>query len=99
MIAQFLQIPITNEEIEQIKEKTSLRNLKEKAKEGKVTQYSKDNEKASKLFRKGKIGESEDFLSSDQKKDIQKIISGKTSVFFDLYYLVFFKLRRKFYKM
>lgn len=98
-IAQFLQILVTNEEIEQIKKNTSIGNLKEKAKEGKVTQYSKDNDKAAKLFRKGKIGESEDFLSSDQKKDIQKITSGKTSVFFDLYYFVFFKLRRKFYKM
>lgn len=99
LIAKFLQTPVTNEEIEQIKKNTSLRNLKEKAKEGKVTQYSKDSEKASKLFRKGKIGESEDFLNSTQKKDIQKIVSGKTSLFFDLYYFVFFKLRRKIYKI
>jgi hypothetical protein len=98
-ISKFLNLSITQEDVDKVKKNTSLQKLKLEAKKGKVSHYSKDSEKAAKLFRKGKIGESESVLNTEQKEDLEKITRGKTSVFFNFYYTIFFKWRRKLYKM
>src|SRR5690606_23010903 len=98
-IAKYLDFSVTLEEIKQLQENTSLKKLKSSATEGKMSQYSKDNDKATKLFRKGKIGESEDFFTPNQKKDLENIMKGKTGFVYKLYYKVFFEWRRSFYKM
>lgn len=98
-ISDFLKLSITQEDIDKVKKNTSLQKLKLEAKKGKISQYSKNSDKAAKLFREGKIGESESLLNADQREDLEKIIRGKTSVFFNLYYTIFFKWRRKLYKM
>lgn len=98
-IAAELGFTVLQEEIDFIKEETSLNKLKDKAKKGELSHYSKNSEKASKLFRKGRIGESEKLLNDNQKNDLDKIEKNKTSLFFNMYYIIFFKWRRKLYKM
>ena len=98
-VASFLGFNLTQEEIVLIQQNTSLSNLKDKAKQGQLTQYSADSEKASKLFRKGIVGEGLKTLSKTQRNQLSNIKNGRTSVFYKLYYLLFFKLRRSIYKM
>jgi hypothetical protein len=98
-VASFLGFNLTQEEIVLIPQNTSLSNLKDKAEEGQLIQYSSDSEKASKLFRKGIVGEGLKTLSKTQRNQLSNMKKEKTSVFYKLYYLLFFKLRRSIYKM
>jgi hypothetical protein len=98
-IANYLELEVSSQEIALIKQRTSLGTLKEKAKKGQVKQYSKDNSKASKHFRKGKIGESEEILSFRQKEDLLKIKNNNAGLFLNTCYYLIFKFRRKFYKI
>ncbi|NGZ90288.1 sulfotransferase domain-containing protein [Psychroflexus maritimus] len=98
-IANELGLQISDADINLIKEKTSIDNLKDKVKKGEISQYSKNSEKASKLFRKGEVGESRKFFQDKQKDDLNKIAKGEMGFFFKLYYFIFFVLRRNFYKI
>lgn len=98
-IANYLGLDVSYDEIETLKDKTSIGTLKEKAKKGDLKQYSEDPSKASKLFRSGTVGESENFIKPQQRKELERIELGKLGLFYRLYYQVFFVWRRYLYKM
>jgi hypothetical protein len=98
-IADYLGINITKEEKALIQSRTSIDNLRKKARKGKITQYSSDKNKAAKHFRKGDIGESKNVLTDKQRQDLKNITEGNFTKGFELYYNIAFKLRRKIYKI
>tara|TARA_B110000196_G_scaffold162836_1_gene139893 strand:+ start:358 stop:1146 length:789 start_codon:yes stop_codon:yes gene_type:complete len=86
---------LTNDEILSIKESTSFSKMKNIANEGYRTYYPAMGRDSHKLFRKGNIGDWQEYFSDKQLKRINTVIEGETTFFIKFGYFVFFTLRRR----
>ena len=82
-------------EIELVKEKTSLRHMKQESMLRKNKYYPELGEESHKLFRSGKIGEWKTIFSARQLSFANKIYLGNTSFFIRAGYFILFTWRRR----
>ena len=85
---------LSQKNIKQIKEQTTLDKMREKLKKGNISYYPTNREDNWKLFREGTLGGWKKYLKPYHMKDISRIEKGKFSIFSKLVYTVIFSLRR-----
>tara|TARA_B100000214_G_scaffold141453_1_gene101125 strand:- start:4657 stop:5445 length:789 start_codon:yes stop_codon:yes gene_type:complete len=85
----------SNEELQTLKQKTSLKHMKKEALIGNNQYYPELKKESHKLFRSGKIGEWKYFFSTRKLFFIEKIIMGKTPFLIKIGYFCFYTFRRK----
>ena len=85
---------ISHEEIDRIRNETTLDKLREELKKGNLSYYPSKNKDNWKLFREGKVGGWQAYFNSRQLLDIEKIEDGKFSVCSKIIYFLMFTLRR-----
>jgi len=90
---------ISDEEIDQIREETTLDKLREQLKRGDVNYYPSKRDDNWKLFREGKIGGWKEHFTINLLKDIEKVESGRFSVLSKTSYFLIFTLRRLIFKI
>lgn len=86
---------LSDDELLEIKDSTSLEYMKRQAFLGKNKYYPELKKDSYKLFRSGKIGEWKDFFSKRQLFFIEKILKGYTPFFIKVGYFILFAFRRK----
>jgi len=87
-------IALSDEEVEVVREYTTLDKLREELKRGNICYYPSKRNDNWKLFREGGVGAWKDYFKSNQIKDIKEIESGNFSSFSRLIYFITFTLRR-----
>ena len=87
-------IEISDEEVKQIKEQTTLDKLREKLKKGNISYYPSNKDDNWKLFREGKVGSWRKYFKASHVKDIVSIEQGKFSILSKVFYTFTFTLRR-----
>ena len=92
-------IEISEKEINIIKDKTNIKSLREKLKDGYINYYPTKRSDNWKLFRNGKIGEWKDYFTNFMLKDIIKIENDRFSFFSRFIYLFMFTLRRLIFRV
>ena len=85
---------LSDEEVKQIKEQTTLDKLRKELKKGNISYYPTNGDDNWKLFREGKIGGWRKYFKDRHLKDISRIENGKFSIFNKLVYIFIFSLRR-----
>ena len=86
---------LSDGELKQVKENTSLKNMKKQAILGKNKYYPELKKDSYKLFRSGKIGEWKYFFSKRQLIFLENMLNGHTSLLIKFGYFVLFTFRRK----
>ncbi len=86
---------LTNDEILNIKESTSFSKMKDIANKDHRTYYPAMGRDSHKLFRKGNIGDWQEYFSNKQLRRINTVIEGDATFFIKFGYLMFFTLRRR----
>jgi len=87
--------PLTDMELLEIQEKTSLNTMKDIAKKGNNQYYPELKANSHKLFRKGNIGDWKEHFSMSNLRLINKIENKKPSMYIKIGYFILFTLRRK----
>lgn len=90
---------ISDEEIKQIKEQTTLDKLREELKKGNISYYPTNKDDNWKLFREGKVGSWRKFFKARHVKDIDRIEQGRFSILSKIVYTLIFTLRRIIFKI
>ena len=90
---------LTQDELEIIKEKTSLSNMRNEILRGNTKYYSTVRKSRSSLIRKGIEDDHINYFSAGHLRDINKIHNFNTSYFFKFVYFVSFTLRRKLFNI
>ena len=90
---------ISDEEIKQIKEQTTLDKLREELKKGNISYYPTNREDNWRLFREGKVGSWRKFFKARHVKDIDRIEQGRFSILSKIVYTLMFTLRRIIFKI
>ena len=86
---------LSDDELLEIKDSTSLEYMKRQAFLGKNKYYPELKKDSYKLFRSGEIGEWKYFFSRRQLIFLENMLSGRTSLFIKFGYFVLFTFRRK----
>ncbi len=90
---------ISDEEIKQIKEQTTLDKLREELKKGNISYYPTNKDDNWKLFREGKVGSWRKYFKARHVKDISRIEQGKFSILSKIVYTLIFTLRRMIFRI
>jgi hypothetical protein len=90
---------MSEEEISQIKEQTTLDKLREELKKGNINYYPTNTEDNWKLFRQGKVGNWREHFKAKHVKDINKIYLGNFSFLAKTIYHLIFTLRRRIFRI
>jgi hypothetical protein len=90
---------ISNEEIKQIKEQTTLDKLREELKKGNISYYPTNKDDNWKLFREGKVGSWRKYFKARHVKDISRVEQGKFSILSKIVYTLIFTLRRMIFRI
>ena len=85
---------ISDEEVKQIKEQTTLDKLREELKKGNISYYPTNKDDNWKLFREGKVGSWRKYFEARHVKDISRIERGKVSILSKIVYTLIFTFRR-----
>ena len=85
---------ISEEEISQVKEQTTLDKLREELKKGNITYYPTNKTDNWKLFREGKVGSWRKYFKIREIEDVKKIENGKFDFLSKTTYYLIFTLRR-----
>ena len=85
---------LSDDELNRIKEQTTLDKLREDLKRGNVSYYPTNTDDNWKLFREGKVGSWRKHFNANQLKDVLRIKNGKFSVFSKVIYTFIFTVRR-----
>jgi hypothetical protein len=85
---------ISDENIKQIKEQTTLDKLREELKKGNISYYPTNREDNWRLFREGKVGSWRKYFKVRHVKDISSIEQGNFSILSKVIYTFIFTLRR-----
>ena len=90
---------ISDEEIKQIKEQTTLDKLREDLKKRNISYYPTNRDDNWKLFREGKVGSWRKYFKARHVKDISRIEQGKFSFLSKIVYTLIFTLRRMIFRI
>jgi len=90
---------ISEEEIAQVKEQTTLDKLREELKKGNINYYPTNRKDNWKLFREGKVGDWRKYFKAKHVKGIGKIEKGKFSILAKTIYYLTFTLRRQLFRI
>jgi len=85
---------VSDQELKQIKEQTTLDKLREELKKGNINYYPTNRDDNWRLFREGKVGSWRKYFKDQHVKDITKIEQGKFSILSKVVYTLTFTLRR-----
>lgn len=95
-LSQILSVDdLSLQEVELVKEKTSLSYMKQESMFRKNKYYPELGEESHKLFRSGKIGEWKTMFSARQLSFVNKISLGNTSFLIRVGYFILFTCRRR----
>lgn len=99
-IATCLEVTdLSDEELDRIKEQTTLDKLREELKKGNVSYYPTNRDDNWKLFREGKVGSWRKHFNARQLKDVIRIEKGKFSILSKIIYTLIFTLRRMIFRI
>jgi hypothetical protein len=90
---------ISDQEVKQIKEQTTLDKLREKMKKGNLSYRPANRAYNWRLFREGKVGGWKEYFNTFQMNDIQRIENGRFSIFSVIVYFFIFTLRRVIFRI
>ena len=90
---------MSEEEIAQVKEQTTLDKLREELKKGNINYYPTNKKDNWKLFRQGKVGDWRKYFKAKHVEDISKIERGNFSILDRSIYYIIFTFRRKIFKI
>ena len=90
---------MSEEEVAQVKEQTTLDNLREELKKGNINYYPTNKKDNWKLFRQGKVGDWRKYFKAKHVKDISKIERGNFSILDRYIYYIIFTFRRKIFRI
>ena len=85
---------ISDQELKQIKEQTTLDKLREELKKGNINYYPTNRDDNWRLFREGKVGSWRKYFKDRHVKDITRIEQCKFSILSKVVYILTFTLRR-----
>ena len=85
---------ISDQELKQIKEQTTLDKLREELKKGNINYYPTNRDDNWRLFREGKVGSWRKYFKARHVKDITRIEQFKFSILSKVVYILTFTLRR-----
>jgi len=90
---------ISDQEVKQIKEQTTLDKLREELKKGNISYYPTNRDDNWRLFREGKVGSWRKYFKTRHIKDISRIEKGKFSILSKVVYTLTFTLRRVIFRI